>query len=121
MSLSVDPVRPPLFRNLAQTRDSRYSARADDGRRLEFHALYRNRTHTHTRTRIAISLPNRSMYNDQLAVLGEFVYGDLEVQGSGAFPYTAGDVVVRTVAGAEPSAVIASLADGDTTKMRADA
>lgn len=58
--------------------------------------------------------------DDQLAVLGELVLGDLEVEGRGAFPDAAGDVVVGAVAGAEPTAEVAGLADGDTTQMGAD-
>ena len=59
--------------------------------------------------------------DDQLAVLGEVVLGDLEVEGGGAFPDAARDVVVGAVAGAEPAAVVAGLADGHTTQMGADA
>lgn len=46
--------------------------------------------------------------------------GNLEVQRSGALANTARDVVVRTVAGAEPAAVVAGLADGHTTQVGAD-
>ena len=59
--------------------------------------------------------------DDQLAVLGEVVLGDLEVEGSRSLSYPAGDVVVGTVAGAEPASVLAGLADGDTTQMCAHA
>lgn len=58
--------------------------------------------------------------DNQLALLGEIVGRDFEVQRGGSLSYTAGDVVVRTVAGAEPAAVVAGLANGDTTKMGAD-
>jgi hypothetical protein len=53
--------------------------------------------------------------NNQLVVIGDFVLGDLEV------PDAARDVVVRTVAGAEPTAEVAGLADGHATKVCADA
>lgn len=67
-----------------------------------------------------ILTPRSSLTDDQLAVLGELVLGDLEVEGGGSLSYTAGDVVVRTVAGAEPATVVTGLADGDTTQMGAD-
>lgn len=58
--------------------------------------------------------------DDDLALLGEAVLGNLKVERSGTLADTAGDVVVGTVAGAEPTAEVASLADGDTTKVGAD-
>lgn len=80
-----------------------------------FRARTRERELSHT-PRNSIRLTNH-----QLAVLGEIVRGDLEVEGSGALSYPAGDVVVGAVAGAEPTAVVASLANGDTTQMCAHA
>lgn len=68
------------------------------------------------------SLPQRiPLSDDHLAVLAEAVLGDLEVERGGSLSYAARDVVVRAVAGAEPAAVVAGLADGDTAEMRADA
>jgi hypothetical protein len=58
--------------------------------------------------------------DNQLAIFGEIVLGDLEVKGGRSLPYSAGDIVVRTVAGAEPATIVTGLADGDTTKMGAD-
>ena len=58
--------------------------------------------------------------DNQLAIVGEVVGGDLEVQRGGSFPDAARDVVVGTVAGAEPAAVVAGLADGHATQMCAD-
>lgn len=58
--------------------------------------------------------------DDQLAILGEIVLGDLEVERGGTLPYSAGDIVVRTVARAEPTAVVTGLANGDTTQVGAD-
>lgn len=58
--------------------------------------------------------------DDDLALLGEVVLGDLEVERRRALADAARDVVVRTVAGAEPTAEFTSLADGDTTKVGAD-
>lgn len=58
--------------------------------------------------------------NDNLALLGEVVLGDLEVERCGSLSYAAGDVVVRSVAGAEPAAKVAGLADGHTTQVSAD-
>lgn len=61
-----------------------------------------------------------ALTDDQLALLGELVCGDFQVERGRTLSYPARDVVVRTVAGAEPAAKVTSLADGDTTKMRAD-
>lgn len=58
--------------------------------------------------------------NDQLAFLGEVVFGDLKVEGSGTLSYSARNIVVGTVARAEPAAEVAGLADGDTAEMSAD-
>ena len=58
--------------------------------------------------------------DDHGVVLREVVRRNLEVQRSRAFPYTAGDIVVRTVAGAEPATEVTGLTDGDTTKVSAD-
>ena len=58
--------------------------------------------------------------NDHEFILGEAVLGNLEVQRSRALPYTAGDIVVRTVAGAEPATKVTGFTDGDTTKVSAD-
>ena len=59
--------------------------------------------------------------DDQLAVLREIIFWNLQVQWSRAFPYTARDIIVRTVAGTEPTAEITCFADGDTAQMCADA
>lgn len=58
--------------------------------------------------------------DNQLAVFGEIVLGNLEVEGGRSLPYSAGDIVVRTVARAEPATIVTGLADGDTTEMGAD-
>jgi hypothetical protein len=58
--------------------------------------------------------------NDHLAVLWEVVLWNLEVERGGSLSYATGDVVVGTVAGAEPAAKVASLADGHASKMGAD-
>lgn len=65
------------------------------------------------------SILNR-LTDDEGVLGGEVVLGNLEVQGSGSLSYTAGDVVVRTVAGAEPAAIVTGFTDGDTTKVSAD-
>lgn len=59
--------------------------------------------------------------DDQLVLLGEIVFGDLEVKRSRSLAYTSGDIVVGTVAGAEPATEVTSLADWHTTQMCADA
>jgi hypothetical protein len=58
--------------------------------------------------------------DDEGLLIGEVVGGNLEVQRSGTLPDTAGDIVVGTVAGAEPAAEVTGLTDGDTTKVSAD-
>jgi hypothetical protein len=58
--------------------------------------------------------------NDNLALLGEVVRGDLEVERRRSLSYATRDIVVGSVAGAEPAAEVAGLADGHTTKMGAD-
>lgn len=58
--------------------------------------------------------------DDQLAILGEIVLGNLEVERGRTLPYSAGDIVVRTVARAEPTAVVTGLTNGDTTQVGAD-
>ena len=59
--------------------------------------------------------------DDELVVFGEVVRGDLEVERGGSLSYAAGDIVVRAVAGAEPSTVVTSLADGHASQVSADA
>lgn len=59
--------------------------------------------------------------NNNLALLWEVVLWDLEVERCGSLSYTARDVVVRTVAGAEPASKVAGLANGHTTQMGAHA
>lgn len=55
-----------------------------------------------------------------LLVVVERVLGDLEVKGGGALADTSRDVVVGSVAGAEPTTVVTSLTDGDASKVSAD-
>lgn len=57
--------------------------------------------------------------NDELVFFGEVIRRDLEVEWSRALANTSRDVVVGTVAGAEPAAKVTSLADWHTTQMRA--
>jgi hypothetical protein len=59
--------------------------------------------------------------NNNLAILGEVVRRDLQVQRRRSLSYAARDVVVRAVARAEPTAKVTSLANGHTTQVRADA
>lgn len=58
--------------------------------------------------------------NDHEFILGEAVLGNLEVQRSRALPYTTRNVVVRTVARAEPATEVTGFTDGHTTKVSAD-
>lgn len=58
--------------------------------------------------------------NDKLLlVVVEGVFWDLEVEWSGTSSNSTRDIVVGTVTWAEPSSVITSLSNGDTTKMGA--
>ena len=58
--------------------------------------------------------------NDQLVLLGKVVRWNLEVKRCRAFPDAAGNVVVRAVARAEPTAIVTSLADGNATQVSAN-
>ena len=61
-----------------------------------------------------------NLTNDDLALLGEVVLRNLEVERGGSLSYAARDVVVGSVTGAEPAAKVAGLTDGHTTEMGAD-
>jgi hypothetical protein len=63
----------------------------------------------------------RRLTDNNRAFLGEVVCGDLEVERGRSLSYAARDVVVGAVAGAEPAAKVAGLADGDASEMGADA
>lgn len=58
--------------------------------------------------------------NYKLAFLGEVICRNLQVERGGTLAYTSGNIVMRAMAWAEPTTVFSGLADGDTTKMRAD-
>lgn len=58
--------------------------------------------------------------DDESALIGEAVLRNLKVQRGRTLPDTAGDVVVRTVAGAEPAAKVTGFTDRDTTKVGAN-
>ena len=62
----------------------------------------------------------RALTNDKLVILGEVVLGNLQVERRGALSYPARDVVVGTVARAEPATVVTGLTNGDTTQMGAN-
>ena len=59
--------------------------------------------------------------NHQLVLLREVVDWDFKVKWCGTLSYTAGDVVVRTVAGTEPTTKVTGFTDGYTTQMSAHA
>lgn len=58
--------------------------------------------------------------DDEGFFVRELVCGDLEVQWGRTLANTTGNVVVRTVAGAEPTAKVTSLTNRDATKVSAD-
>jgi hypothetical protein len=64
--------------------------------------------------------PTTCLTDDNLALLGEVVGRNLEVERSRSLSYAARDVVVGAVAGAEPAAKVAGLTNGDTSEMGAD-
>ena len=67
------------------------------------------------------SLQARTTLTDDEGILGGEVVGrDLEVERCRTLPDTARDVVVGTVAGAEPATIVTGLADGHATKVSAD-
>lgn len=70
--------------------------------------------------RFFVSCRKSCLTDDEGIFVRELVCGDLEVQGSRTLANTTGDVVVRTVAGAEPTAKVTGFADGDTTEVSAD-
>lgn len=71
----------------------------------------------HTSCLVLSCLVCLSLTNHQLIFLGEIVGWDFQVKRSGSFSYTARDIVVRTVAGTEPTTEITSFTNGDTSQM----
>jgi len=63
---------------------------------------------------------DKALTDNDGVLLGEFVSGNLEVQGGGTLANTARNVVMRTVARAEPATKVTGLADGHTTQVGAD-
>lgn len=89
---------------------------------MRFSAFYKGpqKTYSYTSPIVYTEEQFNRLTNNKLVLFGEVVLGDLEVERSRASPYTAGDIVVGAVAGAEPTAVVAGLADGHTTQVGAD-
>jgi hypothetical protein len=54
----------------------------------------------------------KHLTNDQRVVFREVVFRDLQIQRRRSFSYTSGDIVVGTVARAEPSTEVACFANG---------
>ena len=81
---------------------------------------------SHSHINLCIALPLMAMEyfdlltNDKFSFLGEVVCWNLQVQWCRTFPHTPRDVVVRSVAGTEPTTVVTGLTNGDTTQMCAD-
>ena len=61
-----------------------------------------------------------NLTDHQCGLLGKFIFWDVEVQRCGAFSYTAGNIVVRTMARAEPPSVITCLTDRHASQVCAD-
>lgn len=70
---------------------------------------------------IFLYFTSTKLTDNDLALLWEVVCGHFEVERGGSLSYAARNIVVRTVAGAEPAAEIASFADRNTSKVSADA
>ena len=68
----------------------------------------------------SISFSRHRLTDDHGIIVVEVVRRNLEIERSRALPDTAGDIVVRTVARAEPATIVTSLTNGDTTKVCAD-
>ena len=62
----------------------------------------------------------QNLTNYKLSIAREVVLRDFQVQRCRALPYSARDVVVGSVARAEPTAKVTSLADRNAAQMRAD-
>lgn len=70
---------------------------------------------------IAPSITFPTLTNNNLALLGEIVRWDFQVERRRSLSYAARDVVVRAVARAEPASKVTRLADGHASQVRADA
>jgi hypothetical protein len=55
-----------------------------------------------------------TLTNNQLPILREIILRDLQIQRRRTSPHSSRDIVMGTVAGTEPPAVITCFADGDT-------
>lgn len=65
-------------------------------------------------------LKGHRLANDQSVIRREAILRDLKVQRSRTLADTARDVVVRAVAGAEPTTEVTGLTDGDAAEVSAD-
>jgi hypothetical protein len=86
---------------------------------LRSSALSRLRLYVHIKLKTRSHTP--ALTDNQALVGRKVILGHLEVERRRTLPYTARDIVVGAVAGAEPAAEVAGLADGDTAQVRADA
>lgn len=115
---------PPLLHAVPSivlsTSDPQWASREDDGSQPLCLVVFIHTPSIHPFLPSPHTFAVFHLTNDQLSVLGELVFGNLEVERGRALAYTPGNVVVGSVAGAEPATEVASLADGHTTKMRAD-
>jgi hypothetical protein len=67
------------------------------------------------------SIPSPDLTNNNLLlVIVEVVLGNFQVERSRSTTDTTGNVVVGSVTWAEPSSVVSSLSNGDTTQVRAE-
>lgn len=69
---------------------------------------------------VIVPLAERDLTDDELGFRGEIIFRHLEVERGRTLSDSAGDIIVRAVAWAEPPTVITGLANGYASKMRAN-
>ena len=81
-----------------------------------------NREHNETCfTFLFLTITSIYLTDENLGLLSELVRGDLQVKGRGSLTDATAGIVVRTVARAEPTVVLAGVTDGDAAQVGADA
>jgi hypothetical protein len=87
---------------------------------IDFNLHPPNSSIENARSPLYFTVANSALTDNHLAVLREIICRNLEVEGRRTLSYAARNVVVGSVAGAEPAAKVAGLANGHTSKMGAD-
>ena len=81
---------------------------------------YKTTSHQSHPIQTHIGLTELISTNNQRILSSKVVNRNLKIKRSRTFPYTAGNVIMGSMAWTEPSTIIPSFADGHTSKMRAD-